>query len=244
MASPRPVPPYGGRSTSRPARRAGRSSRACRGRCRRRCRTPRSGRRSSSPAARSASRDPDDDLACLGELDRIADEVGQHLPHAARGRRVTTGGTECSMTAISSRSLACAGPASRSVTSVDDRRAGRTRCRSTSSLPASIFEKSRMSLMIASKRLARVAHGLRVVPLSGVEVGVEQEVGHADDAVHGGADLVAHVGEEVGLEPRRLGRLVAGLGHRRLRPRLGGHVGERPDPARVAAVHVGNRTSR
>ena len=36
---------------------------------------------------------------------------------------------------------------------------------------------------------------------SGVELGVEQQVGHADDAVHGRADLMAHVGEELALGP-------------------------------------------
>ena len=38
--------------------------------------------------------------------------------------------------------------------------------------------------------------GLGVVPLLLVELGVQQQVDHADDAVHGRADLVAHVGEE------------------------------------------------
>ena len=48
---------------------------------------------------------------------------------------------------------------------------------------------------------------------------LEQQLGHADDAVHRRADLVAHVGEEVRLEPRGLGRLVAGVRHARLRRR-------------------------
>ena len=37
---------------------------------------------------------------------------------------------------------------------------------------------------------------------SRVEVGVEQQLGHADDAVHGRADLVADVGEELRLGAR------------------------------------------
>jgi len=41
--------------------------------------------------------------------------------------------------------------------------------------------------------------GLEVLALLEGEVGLEGEFGHAEDAVHGGADLVAHVGEELAL---------------------------------------------
>ncbi len=57
------------------------------------------------------------------------------------------------------------------------------------------------------ERFAAGAEGLDVVVLGGVELGLEQEAGHADDAVHGRADFVAHVGEELALGA------VAGLGH-------------------------------
>ena len=46
----------------------------------------------------------------------------------------------------------------------------------------------------------------RYSPLAGVELGIEHQLGHADDAVHRGANLVAHVGEEFALGP------VGGLG--------------------------------
>ena len=45
---------------------------------------------------------------------------------------------------------------------LDARRAGRTACVSSSSLPASILEKSRMSLMMRQQRVAAVADGLGV----------------------------------------------------------------------------------
>ena len=45
---------------------------------------------------------------------------------------------------------------------------------------------------------------------SRVELRAEEQVGHAENAVHGGADLVAHDGEELGLGAR--GRLGGGLG--------------------------------
>ena len=47
---------------------------------------------------------------------------------------------------------------------------------------------------------------------SRVEVGVQGQLGHAEDAVHGRADLVAHVGQELALGPvGRLGRLLRRL---------------------------------
>jgi len=41
--------------------------------------------------------------------------------------------------------------------------------------------------------------GVDAVALHLVELGVGEDAGHADDAVHGGADFVAHDGEEFAL---------------------------------------------
>ena len=46
------------------------------------------------------------------------------------------------------------------------------------------------------------AGGFDVFALLVGQVGVEQQRGHADDAVHGRADFVAHVGQEFGLGER------------------------------------------
>ena len=46
----------------------------------------------------------------------------------------------------------------------------------------------------------RGAHRLGVIPLLRSESGVEQQGGHAEDAVHRGADLVTDVGDEFGLD--------------------------------------------
>ena len=64
--------------------------------------------------------------------------------------------------------------------------------------------------MIVSSASPERGDGLGVLALVGVELGVEQQLGHADHAVHRRADLVAHVGQELGLQPRGLERLVAG----------------------------------
>ena len=53
------------------------------------------------------------------------------------------------------------------------------------------------------------ANGLAVIALFRVQRGVEQQSGHADHAIHGRADLVAHVGQEFTLglgRPDQLGR--------------------------------------
>ena len=64
------------------------------------------------------------------------------------------------------------------------------------SLPASILEKSRMSLMIVSSESADDLTMRQVLALLGGQVGVQRQFGHADDAVHRRANLVAHVGQE------------------------------------------------
>jgi hypothetical protein len=56
------------------------------------------------------------------------------------------------------------------------------------------------------QRLRRVLEGEHVLPLLGGQGRVEQQLGHPDDGVHRGPDLVAHVGEEVALGPARRDR--------------------------------------
>ncbi len=58
------------------------------------------------------------------------------------------------------------------------------------------------------------AHGLGVVTLLGVEAGAKEELGHAYDPVHGRADLVRHVRQEVALGAARGLRGLASLQHR------------------------------
>ena len=61
------------------------------------------------------------------------------------------------------------------------------------------------------QRLARFPRGLGVIELLAVELGVEQEIDHAEHAVHRRADLVAHGGEELGLRlAGELGLLLRG----------------------------------
>jgi len=49
--------------------------------------------------------------------------------------------------------------------------------------------------------VGRVPDGLQVVALLALEAGLQGYLGHADDGVHGRADLVAHLGQELALGP-------------------------------------------
>ena len=173
--------------------------------------------------------DPDGDLAGLGELDGVADEVGQHLTQAVRvaahhGRdRVLE--RPPSAPALWSGPTGPAGRPPRRRPS-----AGRTRCPRPRAAPSRSWRSRGSPLMTFISASPDLAQRLREATLVGVEIGVQQELGPADDAAHRRTDLVAHVREEVRLEPRRLGGVVAGLHHGCLCLRLGGDVGERPDP--------------
>ena len=94
------------------------------------------------------------------------------------------------------------------------RRASENGIDSSSSLRDSIFEKSRMSLRIVSSDSADCLTVSRQSRCSASSSVSSASVGHADDAVHRRADLVAHVRQELGL------RAVGGL-RRLLQRRLG-----------------------
>ena len=84
---------------------------------------------------------------------------------------------------------------------------------------------------------ARHAHGVDVLALLGIEVRIEQQFGHADHAVHRGANLVAHRREEIAL---RAARLFGGV----LRLFARGDVGHHADQlfgAGAGAFHDAHR---
>jgi hypothetical protein len=81
---------------------------------------------------------------------------------------------------------------------------------SISTLPASIFEKSRISLMTLSRASVDVRAMSQELALFGAQVGVERQFDHADDAIHRGPDFMAHVGQEVALRAVRGIRSILG----------------------------------
>ena len=88
------------------------------------------------------------------------------------------------------------------------------------------------------KRLARVADGLDVEPLFFGQGHVQQDVRHADDAVHGRTYLVAHVGEEGGLRAVRGFGLLARAFQRAFPPHRGGDVERQRHHVAVAGAAV------
>ena len=151
------------------------------------------------------------DFAVRRELDGVADHVEQHLPEAPgiadqQLRNVggdVVGELERLFRRRGARARVTASP------TVSRRSNG---LRSSSSRRASIFEKSRMSLMTLEQRVGRRLHGRQVLPLFGREPRLQRERRHADDGVERRADLVAHVRQKRALgvggrSPRGASRL-------------------------------------
>ena len=150
------------------------------------------------------ARDPHGDLAPLGELDRVPDEVHHDLAepsgvaeHARRDLARHVGGELQPFAA-----------------GVDRERLQRVAQRVARAEGDRFeLELSRLDLRevedVVDDREQGVRRGLDrldVLALLGREVGLEHELGHSQDPVHGRSDLVAHVGEELGLEARGLER--------------------------------------
>ena len=72
------------------------------------------------------------------------------------------------------------------------------------------------------ERPARTLDGVEIGHLLGVERGGAEQFGHAENAVQGGADLVAYGGDEARFGPRRGFRAGARLAGRRDLPAVGG----------------------
>ena len=102
-------------------------------------------------------------------------------------------------------------------------RADRTASAESSNLPASIFAKSRMSLMMPSSAWPERVTLSTQPPLAVVQRRRREQVGHAEHAVHRRADLVAHRRQELRL------REIGGLG-----------LLARPDQLRFRALAFGD----
>ena len=144
------------------------------------------------------------DAPALGELDRVAEQVEQHLAHAGRiaDQRVVRAGVDVHVEreALDDRLLA-----ERAGDALDQ--AGQ-RERGLFQLQPAGLDLGEVEHVVddAQQRLRRIADGRDGAPLRAVEALALQHVDHAEHAVHRRADLVAHGGEEGRL------RLVRGFG--------------------------------
>ena len=180
------------------------------------------------------------DLARLGEFHRIADEVREHLPQPA---------------GIAAQALGHAGLDERSeLQPLAVRALGEQLHRALDhllELEIDLLEDEHAGLDLreiedvvddGQQRVGAGGDGLGEVALARVQLGIEQQAGHADDAIHRRADLVAHIGQEFALQPRRLERGIAGAGDRLLGLAPGGDVDDRA--LEIEHLAAGSRTAR
>ena len=154
-----------------------------------------------------ARRQPNDDLACLGELDRVAHQVHEHLTQAVRvplhpvREPVVDEHREL-------ESLA-GGLLGQQAERCVHKLAQRERVDFEPQLPG--FDLGEVEDVVEGghQGFGGELHAVGIVPLLQVKARVEQQLGHPDDTVHRRTDLVAHVGEKLRLQARGLERVVA-----------------------------------
>ena len=152
--------------------------------------------------------DGDEDVAALGELERVADQVGQDLLDP---RRVADdAGRHIRVDVANQLEPFLVRAQGERLERVRDRRAQRERHRFELEPPRFDLREVENVVEDRQQRVGRGPHRGQAVALIGRELAVEHQVGHADDAVHRRPDLVAHVGEKLALGAARLHRPVAG----------------------------------
>ena len=115
----------------------------------------------------SIARSPARDLALARELDRVGHQVRQHLAHARAIAATRPRGSSASIHDDSSSPLRRARGATSRAHVLDQRREVERRRRRARACPASIFEKSRISSISASRVVARGPHRVGVLALLG-----------------------------------------------------------------------------
>ena len=139
----------------------------------------------------------DDDVAALGELDRVADQVGQDLPQAA-GVAVAAG-VEPGRDVAHQLEPATVGRQPEQLDGVLDH--GPDIELELLELQPSGLDLGEVEDVVdhGEQALRRGPHRGREVALPRQQIGREQQLGQAEHAVHRRPDLVAHVGQELGL---------------------------------------------
>ena len=183
---------------------------ACRAGCRCRCRAPRSAGSTSSVGRRCSPATSTRTTTSPSSVNLMA--LPTRLSRTCRSRPASptraSGTSGCTWQTSSSPFLWARTARVRRVSPSAARK--EKSAGSSSSLPASILEKSSRSLMMPSRLSAADLTVSRHCRWSSVSGGVEGQLGHAEDGVHGRADLVADVGQELVLGP--VGRLRRLLG--------------------------------
>ena len=163
-----------------------------------------------------AARRGDHDLALLRELDRVADQVHQHLADPSWVATEVIGESrihlEEQLEALLIR------PHRKRLDRVGEEPAQAERHVIEGQLACLDLREVEDVIDDQHQRLGALFHRVEILTLVRLEIGVEREFGHADDAVHRRPNLMRHVREELALRTAR-----------RFRRFLGGHELVRPD---------------
>ena len=163
-----------------------------------------SGRRRGAVARHA---DADLDLAAAGELDGVADQIDQHLTQAYRIAQQRVG-RSLGKLPVQTQSLLAGTQRQRAQTAAEQFAQAERRLLDFQT-PGLDFRKIEDVVDDHQQRVGRETHHLQIIALLVVEAGVEQQVGHADDAVHRRAQFVAHRREKRALGAiGRLGRFA------------------------------------
>ncbi len=170
-------------------------------------------------------RDPQDDLAPLRELDGVAEQIDQHLSQPTRIADHVVGHVDGDVAGELEALLMR--PVGEELERVRQAVAQAERQDLEVELAGLDLREVEDVVQDGEQRVGRRADRVQVLALLGRELAVERQVGHAHDAVHGRADLVAHVGQELALRLARRLRALARRDQLGLGPLLRG--AERPD---------------
>ena len=148
-----------------------------------------------------------DDGAFAGELDRIADQVGQYLLQA---QRITAQSQRCvavdQADQLQLLFMGCGGEDGQGVLQQVAQVEG-----DGFEHQLARFDLGEIEHLIddAEQAVGGFLDGRQVILLARAELALLQQVGEAKDAVERGADLVAHVGQELGLDAAGFQSLLA-----------------------------------
>ncbi|MNZ61527.1 hypothetical protein D3C78_796260 [compost metagenome] len=147
------------------------------------------------------------DAAFVGELDGIAHQVGQHLLQALRVADQVQRGV--SVDQADQLQVLLVGGRGEDGQGVLDQLAQVERDVLEDQFAGLDLREVEDLVDDAEQAVGGLLDGSQVIALAPGQFALLQQVGEADDAVERGADLVAHVGEELGLDPARLEGFLA-----------------------------------
>ena len=146
-------------------------------------------------------------MAALGELDGVAEQVREHLPHP--DRIADDGGGNRRIEIAEELEPLLIGFERQRLQQVLHQRADREGNRLELELARLDLREVEDVVEDREQRLRRRLDRRQAIALLGRQLAVQRQLGHAEDAVHRRPDFVAHVGEELALGAAGFHRLVA-----------------------------------